>query len=129
MSKAFIVSLAVLLVMATIIYRGMIVRRDCRDLHALRTRVVLDQIATASHVYFLDCRTWPPSMANLISNAQGIVYLRDSISEPKDAWHNPIDYHPYDPKLGYGSVVSFGSDGKSGGWGRNSDIEVRFNQK
>jgi hypothetical protein len=35
-------------------------------------------------------------------------------------------YQPFDPAKGYGSVISYGSDGKPGGSGEAADIEVRF---
>ena len=129
MSKGFVIALVILLAAAILISRGMTTTNDGRNYKLLETRAELEQIALGSRTYFRDYGTWPKSMDDLTNNPKRIRYANLDVANITDAWGNPVQYHPYDDSLGYGSVVSLGADGKSGGFGRNKDIEIHFNQK
>jgi hypothetical protein len=43
-----------------------------------------------------------------------------------DCWDRKFIFSPFDEKLGYGRLISYGKDGKPGGSGDNRDLEVRF---
>ena len=91
------------------------------------TKTMLTTIALAVHTYYRDVGQWPESLDNLQENSKGIWYIDWGKYPPKqDGWHHPIMYKHFDSSLGFGSVSSYGSDGKPGGTGLDEDLEVRF---
>ncbi len=64
---------------------------------------------------------WP---TNLVQLAEGRPEFGDPLD--KDTWGRQIVLVPYSPELGYGSLLSFGRDGKPGGTGLDQDLEIRF---
>ena len=46
--------------------------------------------------------------------------------ETNDGWGHPLILQPFNPTLGYGSLVSYGADGEAGGRGTNSDSQYLF---
>ena len=56
--------------------------------------------------------------------------MQDCVAEDgvstNDAWGHNIAFVPFTPDRGFGSVMSYGRDGRPGGTGPDSDVEVRF---
>ena len=90
------------------------------------TRVQLANAGIACDVYLAEFGEPPASLDDLVHNRENIVLMEWGKSGPNDAWGNPIRFKPYDASLGYGSVLSYGCDGRPGGKGEDADIEVRF---
>ena len=86
------------------------------------------QLSAASRSYQLTYGLWPTGLSELFpkNNSNHIAFLPSDQYPTNDAWGHPLVYRPFNPTLGYGSVVSLGRDGKLGGVGKNSDIEERF---
>jgi hypothetical protein len=69
---------------------------------------------------------WPQSLDQLISFKPELVdWAKDGWGK-SDAWGGYVVLVPYDEKLGYGKVISYGRDGKPGGTGLDSDTQVRY---
>ncbi len=64
---------------------------------------------------------WPASFEELAT-------FRIDLSDPwtRDGWGREFLLIPYDVSKGYGSLISYGRDGKPGGSGLDHDLEVRF---
>ena len=71
--------------------------------------------------YKAQYNVWPTSLAQL---AEGRPEFGDPLD--KDAWGRQIVLVPYSPEVGYGSLLSFGCDGKPRGTGPDRDLEIRF---
>ncbi len=92
------------------------------------TRTRLLNITQASQSYHHAYGVWPAGLAALSPehNSLHIAFLPSGKSTTKDAWGRPLLYKPFDPALGYGTVMSLGRDGKPGGEGNDGDMEERF---
>jgi hypothetical protein len=90
------------------------------------TKTTLTVTAVAVHTYYRDMGQWPSSLDDLQKNSKDIVYIDWGKYPERDGWHQPIIYKPFDSSVGYGSVASFGADGRPGGTGFDEDLEVRF---
>lgn len=92
-----------------------------------KTTVDLMVLQMASSNYFKVYSLWPKSIHELEAdgNTQKIAFIAPSPAT-NDAWGRPLVYIPFEPSLGYGSVLSYGRDGKPGGDGPDADIEFRF---
>jgi len=88
----------------------------------------LSQVTQASKFYHIAYVLWPTGFAELYAehNSNHVAFLPPGERTTNDAWRHPLLYRPFDPALGYGTVVSMGRDGKSGGVGEDADIEDRF---
>jgi Type II secretion system (T2SS), protein G len=90
-----------------------------------RTRTELASYPLASSNYFETFGRWPQSISEFTNNSSNIVFIA-STTPNKDAWGRAILYEPFDPRRGYGRVLSYGRDGQPGGDGPDADIEFRF---
>lgn len=92
----------------------------------ISTRLSLNQVVGASYAYKVEYGFWPTGMVNLlkVGNSNKIVFLYPQATN--DGWNHPLKYNPFNASLGYGSVLSFGRDGKVGGVGIDADCEVKF---
>jgi hypothetical protein len=94
----------------------------------VKTQVILSSLVTASKAYHVEYQQWPKSLDDLTDNPKKMLFIDWTRGEEnKDGWQHPIIYVPYNESVGYGSVISYGRDGKLGGKGADEDIEVRFN--
>ena len=94
-----------------------------------KTQVVLWSLVTAARSYYIEYQQWPKSLSDLADNPKKMRFIEwASGEENRDGWGHPIIYMSFDASVGYGSVISYGRDGKPGGRGADEDIEVRFNQ-
>ena len=94
------------------------------DIEQAKPYVTYSKLRYAAEVcerYKAQYTVWPTNLAQL---AEG----RPEFGEPldKDAWGCQIVFIPYSPVLGYGSLLSYGRDGKPGGTGPDRDLEIRF---
>ncbi len=92
------------------------------------TRMQLVNAAAACSVYSTHYGQQPASLWDLDHNRSNIMFIAWGKSGTNDAWGRPIHFTPFDPALGYGSVMSYGRDGRVGGTGRDADIEFRFGE-
>ncbi|MGO9246727.1 MAG: type II secretion system protein GspG [Verrucomicrobiia bacterium] len=78
-------------------------------------------VASGCDKYKAQYGEWPSSLAQLVA-------ARTEFGDPwdKDAWGRDLVLVPFSRSLGYGQVISYGRDGKLGGTGADSDLEVRF---
>lgn len=78
-------------------------------------------VASGCDQYRLKYGSYPTSLAELHD-------LREDLSAPwtQDAWGRDLKISDFDKSRGYGSVISYGRDGKPGGNGNDRDLEVRF---
>ena len=107
------------------------VQKDMRDgpgYAKQKTRDVLKQVCIASCLYHDDIGSWPSTTSDFTNN-HNRTYLEISQGTIRDGWRRPILYKPYEGPVGFGSVISLGSDGKPGGTGLAKDIEYRFSEK
>jgi hypothetical protein len=93
------------------------------------TQQLLLSVAAACSMYYSECGESPASLADLTNNAKGIAFMHWGKRGTNDDWGSPILFKPYDASLGYGSVISYGRDGRLGGTGHDADTEVRFGEK
>ena len=96
----------------------------------------LDGVAFASSNYFQIYGKWPASLQDFAKNSPQnpkhdsfLTYARTFSLATGDGYRHPLVYKPFDPSVGYGSVISYGRDGRPGGVGQDADIEVRFGEK
>jgi len=90
-----------------------------------RTNVQLLCYQVATTNFFASAGRWPTSATELVTNSLGIVFIYPS-PPAQDGWGRQIVYEPYSTNSGYGRVVSYGRDGRSGGTDADADIEFRF---
>ncbi len=95
--------------------------RQLKEIKPYITYTRLMYLAGGCDKYQAQYGKWPDSLAQLQSGRPELVDPWD-----KDAWGREVVLVPYDKSLGYGEVVSYGSDGKVSGTGANRDLLVRF---
>ena len=84
------------------------------------TYIKLNSYAKFSGVFHKLNDRWP-------ANFMEVVLIRKTDRSTTDFYGFEIEYEPYDEDKGYGSVISYGKDGKVGGdKGAEQDIHVRF---
>ena len=100
------------------------------------THLALDGVVFASSNYFQIYGKWPASLRDFATDspqnpkrAWFLTYTRTFSLATGDGWLHPLIYKPFDPSVGYGSVISYGRDGRPGGVGPDADIEVHFGEK
>jgi hypothetical protein len=94
-----------------------------------KTQAILWSLVTAARSYYIEYQQWPKSLSDLTDNPKKMPFIDwASGEENKGGWGHPVIYVPFDESVGYGSVISYGRDGKLGGRGTDEDIEVRFNE-
>lgn len=91
------------------------------------TKMIVNSIAAGSEAFQAEYGYWPRTKEDLLHNERGMTFvvLRQGW-EWVDAWGHPIIYTPFDQEQGYGSVLSYGRDGRPGGQTQNADVEQRF---
>jgi len=99
------------------------------------THVALDGVVFASSNYFQIYGKWPASLQDFVIDSPQnpkhvgfLTYARTFSLATGDGWLHPLIYKPFDPSVGYGSVISYGRDGQSGGVGLDTDVEVHFGE-
>jgi len=90
---------------------------------AVWTRLSINGLGIAAHSYRLQKGRWPGSLGELMGNEQ------PAEKAVRDEWGNAFVYRPFDGKLGYGEIMSLGSDGKENGKDLAEDIILRFNDE
>jgi Type II secretion system (T2SS), protein G len=97
------------------------------------THFSLNSVALASSSYHQFYGRWPTSLQDFgIYSPRNpkhygfLTYANTFSLATSDGWFHPLIYKPFDPSVGYGSVISYGRDGQPGGVGPDADIEVRF---
>ncbi len=90
-----------------------------------RTKVQLDTYHFASTNFFAEFGRWPTSAVELASNSEGLMFINPQ-PPLQDGWGRQIVYKPYATNSGFGVAMSYGRDGKSGGYDADADIEIRF---
>jgi hypothetical protein len=93
-----------------------------------RSQVTVRAAGAACDAYLKFYQEPPTSMADLVHNRSNIVFVVWSKAAPVDGWGRPINFTPFDPARGYGSVTSYGRDGRPGGKGLDADVEARFGE-
>src|SRR5438105_15339842 len=86
------------------------------------TKTMLTITALAIHNFYQKEGRWPESLDTLQQSAKGIVYIDWGGYPKQDAWRRKIIYKRFDPSLGFGTVSSYGADGKPGGEGFAEDL-------
>jgi general secretion pathway protein G len=94
-----------------------------------RTQALLTVAGTASRNYYIEYEKWPSSLADLTNNPRQMLFIQWLATGTRDGWGNPIIYSHFDRTRGYGSVSSYGRDGKPGGEGEDKDTEIHFDEK
>ena len=70
---------------------------------------------------------WPTNLTQLITFRPELTdWAKDAWGKGDDVWGRYVVLVPFNEKLGYGEIVSYGRDGKSGGTGLDRDLIVRF---
>ena len=90
------------------------------------TKAALTGTAWAIYTFHRLEGRWPDSLDSLQKNDKGIMYINWGEYPEQDAWRRKIIYGRFDPSLGFGTVSSYGADGKPGGEGFAEDLEVHF---
>ena len=90
------------------------------------TQQLVYSVGAACRQYCLEFGKSPASLADLTNNPGGLMLMIWGKSGTNDGWGHPIRFVPYDAALGYGSVTSYGRDGRLGGTEIDADVEVRF---
>lgn len=67
---------------------------------------------------------YPDSLELLVTpDENGVTYLKDMTSVPRDPWKNEYAYEPAARGGGTYRVISYGKDGQPGGEGDDADID------
>ena len=69
---------------------------------------------------------WPISLNELVTNSHHTVFYVPPSSGFRDGWERPFVFRPFDTNRGYGTIASFGRDGRAGGVGPDADVELRY---
>jgi len=93
---------------------------------AAQTRLHLQSMQVACDVYYKSFGAWPASRSDFYHNRSNIVFVPRPESQTNDAWGRPIVFTTWNSTLGYGTLLSYGRDGRPGGTGLDADIEFRF---
>ena len=130
MSPGFKIALGAigLVVLAAIFVPPFINVRDGKGYPRAKTRSDLRCIVSASQAYYEEYGRWPSALADLTNNPRKILFLEPGPDAILDGWRRPMLYQPFDKRLGYGSVLSLGKDGRHGGTGADEDLEIRFGE-
>ena len=85
----------------------------------IETKMRLRLVTQASCAFNAAYDSWPTGFSQLYpdQNRLGIAFVQSWATT--DAWGHSLIYRPFDSRVGFGSVVSPGRDGRS-------DIEERF---
>lgn len=134
MKKTVIVCIASIVVLCMLFVANMIYINRAPEL--TYTYVALNGVVLACSNYFQIYGEWPTSIQDFEIDSHRnpkhdvfLTYARTSLLARSDGWLHPLVFKQYDPSLGYGSVISYGRDGRIGGTGLDADIEVRFGEK
>lgn len=96
---------------------------DNPSLRRKSTQRWLERIGYWSRIGAEKSGRWAESLDELM---QQLALGTNGVEFGTDRWHQSPVYVPYDTSRGYGTVISYGKDGKPGGKGEDADIEVRF---
>jgi general secretion pathway protein G len=122
--KFFVAIVAcVLVLMAVLVIAAISKARE--QARVTRTTWEIRQYANASTNFFAEAGRWPQAAEELVSNSMNLKFI-DPAPPWKDAWGRQIVYTPFSPSKGFGSILSFGQDGRPGGKGLDADIETKF---
>jgi len=89
---------------------------------AKATLMVLQAVASASHIYFTNCGVWPRTIGELTTtnNPRGAIFLLVCSPPLADAWGQPLTYTPFNETNGSVQSHTRKRDG------REVVYEVRF---
>jgi hypothetical protein len=90
------------------------------------TSVSLTGLHTATTTFHERTGQWPASLNELVTNSHNTIFYAPSPNGFRDGWKHPFIFELYTTNRGYGRILSYGRDGKPGGLGPNSDMELRF---
>lgn len=133
-SRLWIVGAAALAVVASLsgyfFYKNAQVIRDGSGANPFSNLAIMNYVAGGVVAYKSSFGEWPSFLWEVAAPPRDQPLLTDRPSDGvfRDAWGNPIIYLPYDPKSGYGKILSLGRDCRNGGEGHDADLEVRFNE-
>jgi hypothetical protein len=120
--RALLTTLAVIVSMLfAILFCGWLIsQREVRTVRPYITYGRLLNLAAGCDQYKSKYGVWPDSLITLRA------YRGDLNDAATDMWGRQVILVPYSASLGYGEIISYGSDGKPGGVGADRDLEVRF---
>jgi hypothetical protein len=98
------------------------------DSAQVRSQAMVKSIGAACDGYVKFYKEPPSSIAALENNRSNVVFIIWGKDGPVDGWGRPIILVPFDAGSGYGSVMSYGRDGRPGGKGLDADVEARFGE-
>jgi hypothetical protein len=94
---------------------------------ARQTRMRLPFLAAAASEAHRWQGAWPTSIQQLVTwpdpSGNMAMFLKGGTN---DSWGRPIVFEPFDPKRGYGRIISYGADAKPGGIGASADIVLHY---
>ena len=130
MTRSFKISIAAVVVGGGLAY-GLLLhpltRNICINTYSSRVREDLLEIAAGCRAYHMEYNVWPDSLGQLdVSNNVRNLPFFESRHPGRDEWGNPYVYQSYDPAKGYGTIMSYGSDGRPGGRGDAADLVIHF---
>ena len=91
-----------------------------------RTKVLLQAVRSACNTYSNYYGDWPASLSDLTHTKSNIVFMEWGEEGASDAWGHPLVFKPFSSVSGFGSIRSYGRDGRAGGEGPDAGLEVRF---
>jgi hypothetical protein len=100
--------------------------RDDGHFKNSRTQQLVQWIAAASDGYYTTYGHWPSSISELTKTPSGTIFANPTEIDGNDGYGHPLIYKPFDAAAGFGSVTSYGRDGRPGGTNVDRDVEVRF---
>lgn len=109
------------IVICLFVYAQAIHQRELQRVKPYVTYTRLVYLAEGCDRYKAQSGVWPRSLEQLQSGRPELVDPWD-----KDAWGRKILVVPYNESTGYGEIISYGRDGKSGGSGDDRDLVIRF---
>ena len=92
----------------------------------VRTHAQVIALSASCELYYKEYKRWPTSLEEIKNNPKQLLIFEGDFY---DGWRRPLIFRPYDSRLGYGSILSLGKDGKPGGKGSNADLEEKFEYK
>jgi hypothetical protein len=92
-------------------------------------RYQLNNVVAGCTAYSFEYEQPPASLWDLNHNPKQIQFMAWGKSGTNDVWGHPLHFTALDPALGYGSVTSYGRDGRVGVTGLDADIEVHFGER
>lgn len=117
---SIIILLCIAFLFGLVVHSRIVRRNELKEIKPYLTYTRLLGVARDCDGYRGRFGTWPKSLSELRA-------LYPDLNEwAVDMWGRDVIFVPFNEKVGYGQVISYGQDGKSGGKGEDQDCEVRF---